>query len=315
MVADELAEAARKVRRLEEELVTHQDARVVASDRAKAAADAVAGAFNSAAERIEGITKKLNQSLGNGVAIGVSCFSTSPAGGAPGCLGAAIRWIRRPFFRRAGLRRSPCLGEARQCVALPVALAPAKHYIARAGLRGSTETTFPGALRSYRELSLAGLVGPVIWRPPTTVGSRDHALTAIAAPHFSHCHSGARLLVAASPDPSRKPGLWIPGPPAAGARNDGYTCIMSEPASHPERKSRPPRRRPGAARCVAAGGAPGRGRGDRCARVSGRHHARHDRVRLFADEEPRSIRSRCCASWPMPARNWRCRPSPGAASR
>jgi cell division protein ZapA len=70
MVADELAEAARKVRRLEEELVTHQDARVIASDRAKAAADAVAGAFNSAAERIEGITKKLNQSLGNGVALG-----------------------------------------------------------------------------------------------------------------------------------------------------------------------------------------------------------------------------------------------------
>jgi hypothetical protein len=30
----------------------------------------VVNAFNSAAERIEGITKKLNQSLGNGVAIG-----------------------------------------------------------------------------------------------------------------------------------------------------------------------------------------------------------------------------------------------------
>jgi cell division protein ZapA len=43
---------------------------VVASDRAKAASDAVAGAFNSAAERLEGITKKLNQSLGSGVAIG-----------------------------------------------------------------------------------------------------------------------------------------------------------------------------------------------------------------------------------------------------
>src|SRR6185503_733310 len=61
MVADELAEAARKNRRMEEELVTHQDARVAAADRAKAASDAVAGAFHSAAERIEGITKKLNQ--------------------------------------------------------------------------------------------------------------------------------------------------------------------------------------------------------------------------------------------------------------
>ena len=43
---------------------------MVSSDRAKAASDAVVTAFNSAAERIEGITKKLNASLGNGVAIG-----------------------------------------------------------------------------------------------------------------------------------------------------------------------------------------------------------------------------------------------------
>jgi cell division protein ZapA len=70
MVADELSEAARKIRRLEEETTALQDARVVASDRAKAASDAVVNAFNSAAERIEGITKKLNASLGNGVAIG-----------------------------------------------------------------------------------------------------------------------------------------------------------------------------------------------------------------------------------------------------
>jgi cell division protein ZapA len=69
-VADELSEAARKIRRLEEESTALQDARVVAADRAKAASSAVVNAFNSAAERIEGITKKLNQSLGNGVAIG-----------------------------------------------------------------------------------------------------------------------------------------------------------------------------------------------------------------------------------------------------
>ncbi|MEP7030680.1 MAG: cell division protein ZapA, partial [Pseudolabrys sp.] len=37
MVADELSEAARKMRRMEEELIGLQDARVVASDRAKAA--------------------------------------------------------------------------------------------------------------------------------------------------------------------------------------------------------------------------------------------------------------------------------------
>ena len=70
MVADDLTEANRRLRRLEEEIAALQDARVVSSDRAKAASDEVVGAFNSAAERIEGITKKLNQSLGSGVAIG-----------------------------------------------------------------------------------------------------------------------------------------------------------------------------------------------------------------------------------------------------
>jgi cell division protein ZapA len=71
-LADELSEANRRVRRLEEETAALQDARVIASDRAKAASDAVIKAFNSAAERIEGITKKLNLTLGNGsgVAIG-----------------------------------------------------------------------------------------------------------------------------------------------------------------------------------------------------------------------------------------------------
>lgn len=72
MLADELAEAGHKMRRLEEEITALQDARVVASDRAKAASAAVVNAFNSAAERIEGITKKLNATIGNGsgVAIG-----------------------------------------------------------------------------------------------------------------------------------------------------------------------------------------------------------------------------------------------------
>jgi cell division protein ZapA len=70
MVSDELSEVRRKLRRLEEDIAALQDARVVAADRAKAASDAVVGAFHSAAERLEGITKKLNQSLGNGVGIG-----------------------------------------------------------------------------------------------------------------------------------------------------------------------------------------------------------------------------------------------------
>jgi cell division protein ZapA len=71
MLEDELVEATQKMRRLEDEIAALQDARLVAGDRAKAASDAVVGAFNSAAERIEGITKKLNQTVGiGGVPIG-----------------------------------------------------------------------------------------------------------------------------------------------------------------------------------------------------------------------------------------------------
>ena len=71
MLEDELVEATQKMRRLEDEVAALQDARLVAGDRARAASDAVVGAFNSAAERIEGITKKLNQTVSNGgVAIG-----------------------------------------------------------------------------------------------------------------------------------------------------------------------------------------------------------------------------------------------------
>jgi cell division protein ZapA len=66
MVADELAETIQKMHRLEEDTASLQEARLVASDRARAASDAVIGAFNSAAERIEGITRKLNQTVGNG---------------------------------------------------------------------------------------------------------------------------------------------------------------------------------------------------------------------------------------------------------
>jgi cell division protein ZapA len=71
-VSDELAEALRRVRRLEEEVAGLNDARVVSTDRAKMASEAVVNAFNSAAERIEGITRKLNATVanGNGVAIG-----------------------------------------------------------------------------------------------------------------------------------------------------------------------------------------------------------------------------------------------------
>jgi cell division protein ZapA len=71
-VADELVEAGLRIKRLEEELATLEDARVAASDRTKAAQTSVAATLSAAAERIEGVTKKLNQTVasGGGVALG-----------------------------------------------------------------------------------------------------------------------------------------------------------------------------------------------------------------------------------------------------
>jgi cell division protein ZapA len=71
-VADELAEAGLRIKRLEEELTALQDARVSASDRSKADQATIAAALSAAAERIESVTKKLNQTInaGSGVAPG-----------------------------------------------------------------------------------------------------------------------------------------------------------------------------------------------------------------------------------------------------
>ena len=69
-VADELSETGRRIKALEDEIATMQDARVEAAERSKAAQAAVAAALTAAAERIESITRKLNQSIGGGVAMG-----------------------------------------------------------------------------------------------------------------------------------------------------------------------------------------------------------------------------------------------------
>jgi cell division protein ZapA len=61
MVADELAESGKRLRRLEEEYAALQTARGAASQRAQATQAAIVSAFNSAAERIEGMAKKLGQ--------------------------------------------------------------------------------------------------------------------------------------------------------------------------------------------------------------------------------------------------------------
>lgn len=71
-VADELIESGKKVRRLEGELAGMQDARVLAAERAQQTQAAIIAALNAASERIEGITRTLNQTIsnGNGIAVG-----------------------------------------------------------------------------------------------------------------------------------------------------------------------------------------------------------------------------------------------------
>ncbi len=69
-IADELADMGLRITRLEEELAALQDARVSAADRSKTSQATVAAALTAAAERIESVTKKLNQTIGTGVALG-----------------------------------------------------------------------------------------------------------------------------------------------------------------------------------------------------------------------------------------------------
>jgi cell division protein ZapA len=70
-VADELGEMGKRLKRLEEEFAAAQEARVAAADRTQSAQAAVAAALTAAAERIESVTKKLNQTIGgSGVALG-----------------------------------------------------------------------------------------------------------------------------------------------------------------------------------------------------------------------------------------------------
>jgi cell division protein ZapA len=69
-VVDELAEANGRLRRLDEELAALQDARTASAEWAVATQAAVAAALNSAAERIEQVTRALNHTRGPGVALG-----------------------------------------------------------------------------------------------------------------------------------------------------------------------------------------------------------------------------------------------------
>ena len=65
-IADSLAETSARNKRLDDELAALRSTRGESLDDSKATRDAIAAALNAAAERIEGITKKLNQTTGSG---------------------------------------------------------------------------------------------------------------------------------------------------------------------------------------------------------------------------------------------------------
>lgn len=62
-VADELAESAQRIRKLEEEIAALQDARDAAAERAEQNEAAILTALNAASERIEEIAREINQSI------------------------------------------------------------------------------------------------------------------------------------------------------------------------------------------------------------------------------------------------------------
>ena len=66
MIADEVAETGKKVQRLERDLASLQDARGAAAQRARETQAALIAAFTSAAERIEGMARRLSQPPPNG---------------------------------------------------------------------------------------------------------------------------------------------------------------------------------------------------------------------------------------------------------
>lgn len=69
-IADEFSEALKRIRVLEQDIGSLQDARLVAADRAKATEAAIVRAFTVASERIEKASRKLSPppSGGNGSA-------------------------------------------------------------------------------------------------------------------------------------------------------------------------------------------------------------------------------------------------------
>jgi cell division protein ZapA len=62
-LADQLSETKEKLQRLEPELATLRNASVASADHSQATQTAVVAALNAAAERIESITQRLNETV------------------------------------------------------------------------------------------------------------------------------------------------------------------------------------------------------------------------------------------------------------
>jgi cell division protein ZapA len=60
-VADELSDIRNRLKKVEHEFASLQDARIASAEHAKATQAAISAALNAAAERIEGLTRQLNQ--------------------------------------------------------------------------------------------------------------------------------------------------------------------------------------------------------------------------------------------------------------
>jgi cell division protein ZapA len=69
-IADELSETRRKLQHAEQEAAVAQETRSAATERVKVTQAAVVTALNAASERIERVTKSLNQSLSDSVPMG-----------------------------------------------------------------------------------------------------------------------------------------------------------------------------------------------------------------------------------------------------
>jgi cell division protein ZapA len=66
-LADELADSKARLKRIEEELASLQEARNASAEHQKATQAAISAALNAAAERIEGLTRQLNQTAAEAV--------------------------------------------------------------------------------------------------------------------------------------------------------------------------------------------------------------------------------------------------------